>query len=135
MPSRGEADGLRLTPWRMLFVEGVRDMPKGDGLVTEADDPILRVIACTGAPACREAHAETRALAAELAAHIPAGSSLHVRAAPRDARIQVPHRSPWLRRRMASISSATGRRATCRSCAGSTATAIVADPSLLGRTA
>jgi precorrin-3B synthase len=73
-----EADGLRLTPWRMLFVEGLRDMPEGDGLVTEADDPILRVIACSGAPACKEAHAQTRALAAELAAHIPADSRLHV---------------------------------------------------------
>jgi precorrin-3B synthase len=73
-----EADGLRLTPWRMVFVEGLRDMPDADGLVTEADDPILRVIACSGAPACKEAHAETRALAAALAAHVPADSCLHV---------------------------------------------------------
>jgi precorrin-3B synthase len=73
-----EADGLRLTPWRMIFAEGLRDMPKGDGLVTEADNPILRVIACSGAPACQEAHAETRGLAAELAAHIPADGRLHV---------------------------------------------------------
>ena len=73
-----EADGLRLTPWRMLFVEGLRDMPEGDGLVTEADDPILRVIACSGAPSCKEAHAETRALAAALAVHTPADSRLHV---------------------------------------------------------
>jgi precorrin-3B synthase len=73
-----EADGLRLTPWRMLFVEGLRDMPDADGLVTEADDPILRVIACSGAPACGEAHAGTRALAMQLAAHIPAHSRLHV---------------------------------------------------------
>ena len=73
-----QADGLRLTPWRMIFAEGLRDMPEGDGLVTAADDPILRVIACSGAPSCKEAHAETRALAAELAAHIPADSRLHV---------------------------------------------------------
>jgi precorrin-3B synthase len=73
-----EADGLRLTPWRMIFAEGLRDMPEGDGLITEANDPILRVIACSGAPACREAHAETRALAAELAARIPEESRLHV---------------------------------------------------------
>lgn len=72
------ADGLRLTPWRMLFVEGLREMPKGDGLVTQADDPILRVIACSGAPSCREALAETRALAAELAAYVPVDSRLHV---------------------------------------------------------
>jgi len=72
------ADGLRLTPWRMLFVEGLRVMPNGDDLITEADDPILRVVACSGAPACKDAHAETRALAAELAARIPADSRLHV---------------------------------------------------------
>jgi precorrin-3B synthase len=73
-----DADGLRLTPWRMIFAEGLRDMPQGDGLVTDADDPILRVIACSGAPACQEGHAETRVLAVELAAHIPADSRLHV---------------------------------------------------------
>jgi precorrin-3B synthase len=73
-----EADGLRLTPWRMLFAEGLRMLPDGDGLVTRADDPILRVIACSGAPACKEAHAETRALAAALAPHLAADSRLHV---------------------------------------------------------
>jgi precorrin-3B synthase len=73
-----EADGLRLTPWRMIFAEGLRDMPQGDGLVIEADDPILRVIGCSGAPSCKEAHAETRALAAALAVHIPADGRLHV---------------------------------------------------------
>jgi precorrin-3B synthase len=73
-----QADGLRLTPWRMLFAEGLREMPECDGLVTEADDPILRVIACSGAPACKEAHADTRALAAALAPHIAADTGLHV---------------------------------------------------------
>jgi precorrin-3B synthase len=73
-----EADGLRLTPWRMVFVEGRRDMPQGDGLVTNADDPILRVVACSGAPSCKEAHAETRALAAELAPRIASDAKLHV---------------------------------------------------------
>ena len=72
------ADGLRLTPWRMIFAEGLRDMPPGDGFVIAADDPILRVTACSGAPSCKEAHAETRALAAALAAHIPADGLLHV---------------------------------------------------------
>ena len=72
------ADGLRLTPWRMLFAEGLREMPAGEGIVTDADDPILRVIACSGAPACGEAFSETRAIAAALAAQIPADSRLHV---------------------------------------------------------
>jgi len=78
---RGLADkacGLRLTPWRMILAEGLRDMPAGEGIVTDADDPILRVIACSGAPACGEAHAETRALGAAMAVHLPADGRLHV---------------------------------------------------------
>jgi len=70
--------GLRMTPWRMIFLESVREMPAHDGLVTRADDPLLRVVACTGAPSCPEAHAETRALAASLAPHIPEDARLHV---------------------------------------------------------
>src|SRR5262249_25915598 len=44
------ASGLRLTPWRMILVEGLSEMPQHEGLVTRADDPVLRVTACTGAP-------------------------------------------------------------------------------------
>jgi len=72
------APGLRMTPWRLLLLEGVREMPNHDGVVTCADDPLLRVTACAGAPSCPEAHAETRTLAAALAPHIPSGSHLHV---------------------------------------------------------
>ena len=74
----GSADGLRLTPWRMIFAEGLHALPDSDGLVTQPDDPILRVVACSGAPSCREAHAETRELAAVLAPHMAADSRLHV---------------------------------------------------------
>jgi precorrin-3B synthase len=69
---------LRMTPWRMILVEGMREMPGGADLITEADDPALRVIACSGAPRCREAHADTRALAAALAPHIAPDARLHV---------------------------------------------------------
>lgn len=72
------APGLRMTPWRMIFLEGLGEMPAHDGLVTHAGDPLLRVIACTGAPVCPEAHAETRALAATLAPYIPDHATLHV---------------------------------------------------------
>jgi precorrin-3B synthase len=72
------APGLRLTPWRMILLEGVSDMPRHEGLVTRADDPRLCVAACVGAPACPEARAETRALAAALAPHLPKGANLHV---------------------------------------------------------
>jgi len=72
------APGLRMTPWRMIFLEGLREMPAHDDLVTRAGDPLLRVVACTGAPLCPEAFAETRELAAALAPHIPADAKLHV---------------------------------------------------------
>jgi precorrin-3B synthase len=72
------APALRMTPWRMIFLEGLREMPVQEGLVTRADDPMLRVIACTGAPGCPEAHAETRTLAASLAPHLPENATLHV---------------------------------------------------------
>jgi precorrin-3B synthase len=72
------ANALRLTPWRMLLAEEMREMPDHAGLITRADDPALRVIACTGAPGCGEAHADTRALATALAPHVPSGARLHV---------------------------------------------------------
>jgi precorrin-3B synthase len=72
------AAGLRLTPWRMILLEGLREMPQRDGLVTRADDLRLRIAACTGAPGCPEAKAETRAFAAALAPHVPKDAQLHV---------------------------------------------------------
>lgn len=72
------ASGLRMTPWRMLLAEGMNEMPACDGLITRADDPLLRVVACSGAPRCPQAHADTRALAAVLAPHLAPGTRLHV---------------------------------------------------------
>jgi precorrin-3B synthase len=72
------ASGLRMTPWRMIFLEDLGEMPVHDGLITRGDDPRLRVLACTGAPSCPEARAETRMLAASLAPHIPEDATLHV---------------------------------------------------------
>ena len=72
------APGLRMTPWRMILAEGACEMPRHEDLVTRADDPLLRVVACTGAPSCPEAHAQTRWLAAALAPHIGAAEHLHV---------------------------------------------------------
>src|SRR5579871_1173083 len=73
-----QARGLRLTPWRMMLAEGLRDIPVGEGFITRADDPLLRVVACSGAPRCNESHAETRALAKALAPHLLANARLHV---------------------------------------------------------
>ncbi|MEH2493095.1 precorrin-3B synthase [Bradyrhizobium sp. AZCC 2230] len=74
----GCGHALRMTPWRMVLSEGKRTMPTASGLITEAYDPALRVIACSGAPRCREAHADTRALAAALAPNIGGAERLHV---------------------------------------------------------
>lgn len=74
----GSGHALRMTPWRMVLSEGKRAMPSGAGLITEPHDPALRVIACSGAPRCREAHADTRALAAALAPRIAPDTRLHV---------------------------------------------------------
>jgi precorrin-3B synthase len=74
----GCGHALRMTPWRMVLSEGRRTMPSASGLITEAYDPALRVIACSGAPCCREAHADTRGLAAALAPNIGGAARLHV---------------------------------------------------------
>jgi precorrin-3B synthase len=73
-----DASALRMTPWRMILVEGLNEMPQSPDLITQPDDPMLRVIACSGAPRCREAHADTRALASALAPHIAPDARLHV---------------------------------------------------------
>jgi len=74
----GCGHALRMTPWRMVLSEDKRTMPSAEGLITEAYDPALRVIACSGAPRCREAHADTRGLAAALAPNIGGAERLHV---------------------------------------------------------
>lgn len=72
---------IRVTPFRMLYlpeagdIERLRSVP---GLVTSADDPRLRVIACTGAPICPQAQIATRKIARRLAATVPEGALLHV---------------------------------------------------------
>ncbi|WP_111429599.1 precorrin-3B synthase [Rhodobacteraceae bacterium DSL-40] len=68
--------GLRLTPWRMLLVEGIGIAPRLTGLVEAADDPRLRIHVCPGAPDCAQAEAETRGLARALAAGLPAALPL-----------------------------------------------------------
>ncbi|MGQ0683100.1 precorrin-3B synthase [Bradyrhizobium sp.] len=74
----GCAQALRMTPWRMMLAEGLNEMPRLPGLITRTDDPLLRAIACSGAPRCREAHADTRELASALAPHIAPDARLHV---------------------------------------------------------
>ncbi|WP_026397331.1 precorrin-3B synthase [Acetobacter nitrogenifigens] len=69
---------LRVTPWRMVLLEGVTTAPEIDGVITCADDLLLRVVACVGAPGCAQALQPTRPLARALAPRIAPGETLHV---------------------------------------------------------
>jgi precorrin-3B synthase len=88
---------LRLTPWRMLLIEGIDpDGAKAAGLdddlhwIRHAADARLRVSACTGAPGCPQALAPTQALALELASHVPEGAHLHVTGCAKGCARQQP---------------------------------------------
>jgi len=76
----GELAGqpMRVTPWRMLLLEGAGKMPDGPGLITDPSDPRLRIMACTGQPGCPQALQKTRPLARRLATCLPQGKRLHV---------------------------------------------------------
>lgn len=69
---------LRMTPWRMLLIEGCTRAPDLPGLVTYPADPLRQVHACTGAPGCPQALADSRQIARFLAPDLPKGQSLHV---------------------------------------------------------
>jgi precorrin-3B synthase len=69
---------IRPTPWRMLLIVGATDLPMIPGLITDPSDPILRVTACTGAPACPQGLGDTRTLARVLAPHLKATRTLHI---------------------------------------------------------
>lgn len=73
-----ESGPLRITPWRMLLIEGATGVPSIPGLITESGDPMLRVIACTGAPGCPQALVATRPLARALGPSLKPGARLHV---------------------------------------------------------
>ena len=64
----------------MVLIEGLRALPDLSGLILRADDPIRRVEACPGAPACLQALAPVRGLASRLAHDVPEGRLLHVSA-------------------------------------------------------
>nr|WP_262386597.1 cobalamin biosynthesis protein CobG [Roseobacter litoralis] len=69
------ARALRVTPWRLFLLEGV-SVPETRDFITCADDPLLHVDACPGAPHCASATVSTRDLARRLAACCT--GSLHV---------------------------------------------------------
>jgi precorrin-3B synthase len=69
---------LRPTPWRKLLLVSATTLPTITGLITDSADPILRITACTGAPACPQALGDTRILARQLAPHLAATLTLHI---------------------------------------------------------
>lgn len=79
----GMGQGIRLTPWRMLLIEGLTELPISEHLITSGADPLLRVAACSGAPDCSQARGPTRPLARDLAPLVPEGSRLHVSGCPK----------------------------------------------------
>jgi precorrin-3B synthase len=83
------ASEVRLSPWRSLYVpvsRGERSdllLAAGErlGFIVEAEDPLLGIEACPGAPACRSATLDTRAAArvlASLRGRLRGISSVHV---------------------------------------------------------
>ena len=58
------ASYLRVTPWRLLFLEGAGEA-EVDGYYSSRH-PILDISACPGAPDCAQASVETRRIAARL---------------------------------------------------------------------
>jgi precorrin-3B synthase len=71
------ASELRLSPWRALYFDAPIEVPEALGLIVDEDDPLLRIDACPGAPACRSASVDTRATARRLAASGFAGT-IHI---------------------------------------------------------
>ncbi len=61
------ASEVRLSPWRALYVDALIDGADRLGLIIDEDDPLLRIDACPGAPACRSASVDTRRDARRLA--------------------------------------------------------------------
>ena len=74
---RAGATEVRLSPWRALYFDAPVAGAETLGLIVDADDPLLRIDACPGAPACRSSSVDTRGDARRIAARGFAGS-VHV---------------------------------------------------------
>jgi precorrin-3B synthase len=80
---------VRLSPWRILYAEvsgapagnAVLDAARSVGFMVDPRDPLLRIEACPGAPACRSTSLDTRGDARRLAALLPGAGfagSVHI---------------------------------------------------------
>jgi precorrin-3B synthase len=70
---------IRLSPWRILYAEvpgasaghAILAAAGAAGFIADSCDPLLRIEACPGAPACRSTSLDTRGDARRLAALLP----------------------------------------------------------------
>lgn len=69
------ACALRVTPWRLILLEGGAAIP-APAFVEDGTDPLMTTDACPGAPFCPQAQAETRDIARALAPRV--SGRLHV---------------------------------------------------------
>ena len=77
LAAKAGASELRLAPWRAFYIDVPMEGARKLGLIADDDDPLLRIDACPGKPACRSASVDTRHDAQRLAALSFAGS-VHV---------------------------------------------------------
>lgn len=79
---------LRVTPWQGLLLPNIRDAAAVTerleqlGFLCSVDQPLARMIACTGAGGCAKGLSDTKADAVQLAALAP-GHSVHLSGCPR----------------------------------------------------
>jgi precorrin-3B synthase len=62
------ASEIRLSPWRALYIDASVPEAAALGLIVDEKDPLLRIEACPGAPACTSSSVDTRRDARRLAA-------------------------------------------------------------------
>lgn len=72
-----ESNEVRVAPWRSLYIDGPMADAAALGLIVDPDDPLLRIDACPGAPACRSSTVDTRRVARRLA-HKGLDGTVHV---------------------------------------------------------
>lgn len=77
LAGKAGASEMRLSPWRALYFDADIAGAESLGLIVDADDPLLRIDACPGGPACRSSSVDTRRDAMRIAARGFAGT-VHV---------------------------------------------------------
>ncbi|BCF99467.1 precorrin-3B synthase [Paraburkholderia sp. PGU19] len=92
---------LRMTPWQSVLLtdidtanlDGTLRKLEALGLATTSENALTRVIACTGSTGCAKSHADTKADALKLAAHVPEHTQAHLSGCPRSC--AAAHRAPY----------------------------------------